>query len=89
MGWAVPSVSKASLTSFGTALRDVLPRHANTEGPLASLGAIKKERARGDKKRESSGRQKGAFGATKRGGSARLDSDSFFIYNNNLCYPLS
>jgi len=28
-----PSDSEASLTSFGTRLRDVIPRHASAEGP--------------------------------------------------------
>jgi hypothetical protein len=40
--FVLPSESEASLTSFGTALRDVFPRHASAEGPLASLGATKK-----------------------------------------------
>jgi len=30
----MPSASRASLTSFGTASRDVIPRHASAEGPL-------------------------------------------------------
>jgi len=46
----LPSDSEASLTSFGTASRDVFPRraslfvfprHASAEGPLASLGVTK------------------------------------------------
>jgi hypothetical protein len=41
--------SEVSLTSFETASRDVIPRHASAEGPLAC--------ARGDKKL-GSGRQK-------------------------------
>jgi len=45
----LPSASRASLTSFGTASRDVIARRAKAEGPLASLGATKK-RVRGDKK---------------------------------------
>jgi hypothetical protein len=65
MGWAVPSVSEASLTLFGTRHLDVLPRRASAEVPLTSLGVTKKERARGDKKREGSGQQKVAFGAIK------------------------
>jgi hypothetical protein len=40
--FVVPSGSEASLASFGTASRDVIPRHASAEGPLAC--------ARGDKK---------------------------------------
>ena len=72
MGWTVPSVSERPLTLFGTRHRDVLPRRVCAEGPLASLGATKKERARGDKKRglgaikrRRLGRQKVAFGAIK------------------------
>jgi len=50
-----PSDSEASLTSFRTASRDVIPRRVSAEGPLASLGATKKE-ARGNKE-VGSGRQ--------------------------------
>ena len=135
MGWAVPSVREAFLTSFGTRHRDVLPRRVSAKGPLASLGATKRrgfgatplpclfERSeksppcgrerlkgrplasfgatkggrsgqqkgsvRGDKRGGVRGDKKGAFRAIKSGGSARLDSDFFFIYNNILCYPLS
>jgi len=32
--FVVPSDSEASLTLFGTASRDVIPRHASAEGPL-------------------------------------------------------
>jgi transposase len=38
----LPSDSEATLTSFGTALRDVISRLPSAEGPLASLGATKK-----------------------------------------------
>ena len=66
MGWAVPSVSKASLTLFGTRHRDVLPRCVSAEGPLASLGVTKREAFRVTK-REGSGRQKKrGLGVTKR-----------------------
>ena len=41
--FVLPSASRASLTSFGTAHRDVLPRRVSAEGPLACLlGATKK-----------------------------------------------
>jgi hypothetical protein len=69
MGWEVASGSEASLTSFGTRHRDVLPRRVSAEGSLASV--------RGDNKRKG-------LRATKRGsvrgdkrGSERLDSDFF------------
>jgi hypothetical protein len=59
MGWAVPSVSEASLASLGATIKK-------------GLGVTKKEKARGDKKGESSGRQKRRrLGAIKRKRSGR------------------
>jgi len=63
MGWTVPSVSERPLTLFGTRHRDVLPRRVCAEGPPRF--------ARGDKKKEGSGRQKRGLGAIKRRRSGR------------------
>ena len=77
--FVLPSASRASLaslgtaslsTSFGTTSRDVIPRSVSAEGPLVlRLGATKKG-ARGDKK-GGSGRQKKGLGATT-GGLAQI-----------------
>jgi len=78
----IPSNSEASLTSFGTASRDVFPRHASAEGPLAyARGDIPYPvvprhasaegplaYARGDKER-GSGRQRERLEVTKKRGS--------------------
>jgi len=53
----LPSASRASLTLFGTASRDVISRRASAERPLASLGATEK----------GSGRQKRGLGVTHGG----------------------
>jgi len=47
----VPSDGEASLTSFGTASRDVIPRHASAEGPLAGARGDNERGARGDNER--------------------------------------
>ncbi|NAZ30972.1 MAG: hypothetical protein GU354_07365 [Caldimicrobium sp.] len=51
----VPSDSEASLTSFGTASRDVIPRHASAEGPLAGARGDNERGARGDNERGARG----------------------------------
>jgi|GEM_PF-4031787 len=71
--FVLPCDSEASLASFRTTLRDVIPRHASAEGPLASLGATKKLDARGDKK---------GLGATHR--TARGDMGDCTIFLNSL-----
>jgi hypothetical protein len=69
--FVLPSASRASLASLGTALRCVIPRCVSAEGPLASLGATKKglgatKKGLGETKK-GLGETKKGLGETKKG----------------------